>query len=226
MLVFLTETDGSNVSGFYFWNGTVWVNTIHSVWKSTGNSGSNVTSEFIGTSDAVDFITRTNNLERLRITSSGKIGINNTNPNNTLEITNGSSGQSGLRFTNLLSSSLFTTPAPSGGALTVNTTGDVIVSSIEDLSKAQVVSSTQQAGGSPNINIGTRVYFLSDGNWSNNVLLPASAPYIGFELIIFSQSGYLTSIQSTNTDMASAVILSSSNSLIFKWGGSKWYLLN
>ncbi|MGB4844524.1 MAG: hypothetical protein WBP16_08675, partial [Ferruginibacter sp.] len=44
-------------------------------WHLTGNSGTNASTNFIGTIDAVDFIAKTTNTERMRIASGGKIGI-------------------------------------------------------------------------------------------------------------------------------------------------------
>ncbi|HET6990274.1 MAG TPA: tail fiber domain-containing protein, partial [Bacteroidia bacterium] len=47
-------------------------------WSTTGNAGTNGTTNFIGTTDAVDFKIRTNNTERIAVTSSGWIGFGTT----------------------------------------------------------------------------------------------------------------------------------------------------
>lgn len=44
-------------------------------WRLTGNSGTSPTTNFIGTTDAQDFVIRTNNIERMRIFSSGPVRI-------------------------------------------------------------------------------------------------------------------------------------------------------
>jgi len=44
-------------------------------WTITGNTGTIPANNFIGTTDATDFVIRTNNTERMRVLSSGKIGI-------------------------------------------------------------------------------------------------------------------------------------------------------
>ena len=66
-----------------------------SYWGTSGNTGTTastsgigtaVNSNFIGNTDAKDFVLATNNLERMRITSAGYIGINTTSPNTSLDV--------------------------------------------------------------------------------------------------------------------------------------------
>ncbi|NQY29057.1 MAG: hypothetical protein HRT69_06255 [Flavobacteriaceae bacterium] len=75
--------DGSNAitAGFYYWDGAQWVLLTtgeSSDWTITGNTGTTPATNFIGTIDAVDFITRTNNLERMRVRSDGRVLVNTT----------------------------------------------------------------------------------------------------------------------------------------------------
>jgi len=53
--------------------------TFAQTWNLTGNSGTNPSTNFLGTSDSNDLILKTNNLERFRINSVGNVGIG-TNP--------------------------------------------------------------------------------------------------------------------------------------------------
>ena len=55
-------------------------------WLINGNTGTNVSNNFLGTTDANDLAIRTNNQERLRFLSDGKIGINMTDPTAQVEI--------------------------------------------------------------------------------------------------------------------------------------------
>jgi hypothetical protein len=66
--------------------------------------------------------------QRLKISSNGNVGIGASSPANKLEITQGTAGNSGLRFTNLTSSSSATTA--SSKVLGVNNNGDVILTNV------------------------------------------------------------------------------------------------
>jgi hypothetical protein len=66
--------------------------------------------------------------QRLKISSNGNVGIGATSPANKLEITQGTAGNSGLRFTNLNSTSTATTSASK--VLGLNSTGDVILTNV------------------------------------------------------------------------------------------------
>jgi len=82
MLVYLTNDVGANFKGFYYWDNT------NSVWKSisgdkgwslTGNAGTDVATNFIGTTDNVNLVFKRNNIK------SGLISYENTSfGNNTL----------------------------------------------------------------------------------------------------------------------------------------------
>jgi trimeric autotransporter adhesin len=67
----------NNTPGFYYYTGSAWTAVTPKAkgWSLTGNNGTNPATNFIGTNDAVDFVARTNNVERMRITSAGNMGI-------------------------------------------------------------------------------------------------------------------------------------------------------
>ncbi|MCZ4317391.1 hypothetical protein O4H26_00130 [Aequorivita viscosa] len=86
LLVYNTATAGIDphrvYPGYYYWSGTSWVALIASEkWDLLGNSGTNQSNNFIGTTDAQGLTFRTNNIERIRV----------ANGNQLLAIQNGSS---------------------------------------------------------------------------------------------------------------------------------------
>jgi hypothetical protein len=58
-------------------------------WLTTGNSGTTAGTNFIGTTDAVDFVFKTNNAEEMRITSAGNVGVGTSAPNTVLDMNGG-----------------------------------------------------------------------------------------------------------------------------------------
>ena len=55
-------------------------------WAPTGNSGMNPAVNFLGTTDAQPLVIRTNNIERMRVTATGNVGIGTTSPTARLEV--------------------------------------------------------------------------------------------------------------------------------------------
>ncbi len=89
LLIYNTATAGtlpySVAPGYYYWNGTAWIaiTTSTTSWLLTGNTGTSAGTNFIGTTDAVDFVTKTSGVERMRVGSLGNVGIGGTSFNNT-----------------------------------------------------------------------------------------------------------------------------------------------
>lgn len=88
-LVYNNGTGGVATAGFYYWDGTIWVmfTTKPSTdWTIEGNTGTDPNTNFVGTTDGNDFVTRTNNTERMRVTSAGNVGVGEANPQATFEV--------------------------------------------------------------------------------------------------------------------------------------------
>jgi hypothetical protein len=79
------EVYDTDLAQFYYYNGTVWtaLSTTNGSWSTTGNSGTNPTGNFLGTTDNFALAFRTNNSERMRITTLGEVGIGTSTPNST-----------------------------------------------------------------------------------------------------------------------------------------------
>ncbi len=71
----------------------------------------------------------------------GRVGVGTATPNNKLEITQGSNGNSGLRFTNLTSSFNNVTVQPGNKFLSVNATGDVVLQKVANVVETNVLTS-------------------------------------------------------------------------------------
>ena len=89
--------DGENLvaPGFYYWNSYRWVamdGINGNDWSSEGNYGTSADYHFLGTADEQDLVIRTNNQERIRISSEGNVGVgSNSYSNATLRINDGKS---------------------------------------------------------------------------------------------------------------------------------------
>lgn len=80
------QTDGA--SGFWFYNGTAWqAFSGGNVWGLTGNSGTIVGTNKLGTTDNQSMIFKSNNSETMRILGSNYIGLGTTTPSSQLYVT-------------------------------------------------------------------------------------------------------------------------------------------
>jgi trimeric autotransporter adhesin len=89
LLVYNTASVSDVTPGYYYWTGTAWSRLLNSTaagWSLLGNAGTVAGTNFIGTTDNVAFVAKTNNVEHFRITGAGAVniwsGINYAVPNN------------------------------------------------------------------------------------------------------------------------------------------------
>jgi hypothetical protein len=81
-------TGGSGV-GTYYWDGTQWVKSTSasvSGWDLVGNAATNPATNFLGTTDAQPLVLRTNATEKMRIASTGNVGIGTATPGSKLHV--------------------------------------------------------------------------------------------------------------------------------------------
>ena len=83
------NTNATTGKGFLFWTGTSW-QSISGGWKTSGNSETDDTCNFIGTTNDNDLVFKTNDIENMRLSSSTQqlvIGtINNVGENDLLQV--------------------------------------------------------------------------------------------------------------------------------------------
>ena len=89
LLVYNTATAGNVTPGYYYWDGTKWVALAGDGgknWSLTGNAGTVAGTNFLGTTDNIHLVFKTNNTERFRILNNGNVGIAQTNPTEKLDV--------------------------------------------------------------------------------------------------------------------------------------------
>jgi large repetitive protein len=93
-MVYNTNSGFGSGIGIYYWDGKQWnflnnSTSLQSGWLLTGNAGTTastspigtgVNNNFIGTTDSNDVVIASNNLERIRVTGSGNVGIGTISP--------------------------------------------------------------------------------------------------------------------------------------------------
>ncbi|PCJ81355.1 MAG: hypothetical protein COA57_14380, partial [Flavobacteriales bacterium] len=95
LLIYNTATVSDVVPGYYSWDGSVWVPFLTSSasgnggWSLTGNAGTTAGANFIGTTDTIDWVIKTNNSEAVRVDQNGNVGIGTTAPNSLVHINGG-----------------------------------------------------------------------------------------------------------------------------------------
>jgi len=80
----------TDANSFWYYNGSKWTflsaSGSSTDWALTGNSGTNSTSNFLGTADTASLKIKTNNQTRVLVTGNGSVGINNISPQAQLDV--------------------------------------------------------------------------------------------------------------------------------------------
>ncbi len=144
----------------------------------------------------------------------GKVGIGNTSPNSKLEITDGTPGRSGLRFTNLTSAYVPTTSVATGKCLSVNAVGDVVLQNLPNsVTTHQINSAVNTMTSNVNSVVSTAsiVNSISNSVTASNQLVTtvngvSSAP---INLPVFAETdGSTTNELQTLTQVGNTITLS------------------
>jgi hypothetical protein len=91
MFVYNIATVNDITPGIYYSDGSKWIKvnagySSSASWNLSGNSGTNVTEHFLGTTDLSPLVIKTNATERLRITEDGWVGIGTSTPESALHV--------------------------------------------------------------------------------------------------------------------------------------------
>lgn len=92
LLVYNTAAVADVTPGYYYWDGAVWARLATTApstdWNINGNTGITGTN-FLGTINAADLMFRTTNIERMRVTTGGNVGIGITAPTQRFDVQGG-----------------------------------------------------------------------------------------------------------------------------------------
>ncbi|NTW32423.1 MAG: hypothetical protein HGB12_07340 [Bacteroidetes bacterium] len=122
LLVYDSVTTGDVTPGFYYWDATKWVRiaTGSGGWSTSGNAGTDTTTNFIGTTDDRSWVMKTNSTERMKISKTGNVGIGTSNPASSA-ILDVSSTTKGMRMPNMTTSQRDAIVSPVTGLQIYNT---------------------------------------------------------------------------------------------------------
>ena len=150
------------------------------VWNATGNAGTVAGTNFIGTTDLIDFVAKTNNTERLRVLSTGQVKLSSLTGTGTRMVVANSVGQ---LATQTITSPTLQTVTTAGNTTTTDIisnnaiTSSIIAQTSTDSSSAALNAISGETGYlilttstglvstlSPLALTGSRTYFLPDND--------------------------------------------------------------
>lgn len=154
-------------------NATGTIALTSNVWSAVGNAGTVAGTNFLGTTDAIDFVAKTNNIERLRILSTGQVKLSSLTGTGTRMVITNATGQ--------LSAQAITSPTlqavtNAGNATTNNiiSNGTVSYIAVQNPSDSSGIKLEQVAGESGYLHI---TKFTGEDGVIDALLLTGSRSY-------------------------------------------------
>ena len=190
MLVYLTTVSGVNQPGYYYWDNPTlaWIGfgNNNNNWKTTGNAGTNIASNFIGTTDNVDVVFKRNNVR------AGLLSLSNTSFGTNSLISNSFGNANTANGANALSSNTSGTSNTANGvnSLASNLTGNV---NLANGANALMSNTT----GSSNIAIGFTALF-SNLTGNENIAIGSSSDVTFSNLTNATAIGAKAEVSSSN----------------------------
>lgn len=173
MMVFLATAVGAKPPGFYYWDSatSTWTGLALSTsgWALAGNTGTVPGTDFLGTTDAKDFVFKTNNSERARFTSGGFLGIGTTTPAQQLELTGNFRLPVSTSTTGILYAGTFRFAHNLGGTYFGTNAGNLATTSSWNTGIGQNVMQSQTTGNF-NVGVGATALASSTGGFSNSAI--------------------------------------------------------
>jgi hypothetical protein len=145
----LTFTVPANGSATFMYNTTLtkWVLTgtsgssnSSSGWGLTGNTGTTAGTNFVGTTDAQDLAFRANNTERMRIATTGNVGLGLTSPSVKLHQDNGTGTANYHKFT---ANTTTGTASTDGFDVGIDASGNAVLNQKEALNMLMSTNNTE-----------------------------------------------------------------------------------
>jgi hypothetical protein len=170
MVIYFTVTKQLLIRANGYWQALASTSALTNYWSVNGNATGAV--KKLGTTDNYDLTFITNNTEKMRLTNTGRVGINTNAPSTLVHIKTGVTDDGGLRMENLTSSSAVTTGA---AVLGVDATGKVVrakrplyysggiggTATTEDVTKIWIAEVANAATGIQTITIPANVAFAT-----------------------------------------------------------------
>lgn len=143
----------NNSPGLYYYDGS-WKAVSKKGWVLSGNSSTNPSNDFLGTTDAQPIAFRTNNIEKLRIGADGRVGIGTASPTAFLHVfgsTQIENNTSTIYDEPLLTLRTNAIGTPTNPAIAFKVLDTLFAVMGYDVSTHDMVFSTQNAGLSPDL---------------------------------------------------------------------------
>lgn len=164
----LVYNSGFSPNGFYYWNGSVWVqlaNVNSANWTLTGNAGSSSATNFLGTTDDVDLVFRRNNVRAGFI---GNPNISSGNKNTSFGANSLNASGTGIRNTAIGSNVM---PGNTTGQLNVSIGDQSMFSNSSGSTNTAIGVGALYSNTSGNENVALGRNALTSANNSNNTAL-------------------------------------------------------